>query len=215
MIIAIDGPAGAGKGTLARAIAEKYQLAYLDTGLIYRAVAHKVLENQAPFEDERAAVSAAESLTLADLKDVELLRSETMGNAASLVGKNPRVRKVLYSFQRHFALNPPVEKKGAILDGRDIGTAVCPDAHLKFYITANVEVRAKRRLKELQERRIKSIYSVVLQEIMERDLRDSRRRAAPMTQATDAIFIDSSDKTPAEMIDIASSYIDQFLDSQK
>ena len=215
MIIAIDGPAGAGKGTLAKALAQKLHLAYLDTGLVYRATAYKLLVNQVAFTDVDAAVDAAEKLTQSDLIETNALRSEKVGNAASMIGKYTRVRKALFAFQRNFALNPPKGYNGTILDGRDIGTAVCPDADVKLYITANIETRAKRRFKELHTRGIKSIYSAVLQEIMERDLRDRKRRASPMKQAVNAIVIDSSDKTPAEMVDIAVNYIDQVLDLQK
>jgi CMP/dCMP kinase len=214
VVITIDGPAGSGKGTLARALAKKYRLAYLDTGLTYRATAYKMAINHISLQDCDAAATTAEGLTINDLEDNHNLRSEEIGNAASIISEYPQVRKAIHDFQRNFAIHSHVGYGGTILDGRDAGTVICPDADVKFYVTASEEVRAKRRLKELQKRKIQSIYSQILQGIIERDQRDRTRAVSPLKAAEDAIMIDSSDKTPQEMVIIASGYIDQLLGRQ-
>jgi len=190
MIIAIDGPAASGKGTLARRVAEAMDYAYLDTGLLYRATGAKVLALGLDPSDEDVAVGVAEKLGANDL-DGQELRSEEVGNAASKVAAIPRVRAVLLDFQRNLASSPPGGKRGAVLDGRDIGTVVCPDAPIKFYLTASVEERANRRFKQLQEKNPAAIYERVLKELEERDARDSARDVAPLKMASDAIHIDT------------------------
>ncbi|WP_404423869.1 (d)CMP kinase [Thalassospira australica] len=190
MIIAIDGPAASGKGTLARRVAEAMDYAYLDTGLLYRATGAKVLSLGLDPSDEATAVRAAEKLAANDL-DGDELRSEEVGSAASKVAAIPRVRAVLLDFQRNLASSPPGGKRGAVLDGRDIGTVVCPDAPIKFYLTASVEERANRRFKQLQEKNPAAIYERVLKELEERDARDSARDVAPLKMASDAIHIDT------------------------
>ncbi len=190
MIIAIDGPAASGKGTLARRVAAAMDYAYLDTGLLYRATGAKVLALGLDPSDEDAAVGAAEKLVANDL-DGEELRSEEVGSAASKVAAIPKVRAVLLDFQRNLAGSPPDGKRGAVLDGRDIGTVVCPDAPIKFYLTASVEERANRRFKQLQEKNPAAIYERVLKELEERDARDSARDVAPLKMASDAIHIDT------------------------
>ncbi|MBR9779419.1 MAG: (d)CMP kinase [Rhodospirillales bacterium] len=190
MIIAIDGPAASGKGTLARRVAAAMDYAYLDTGLLYRATGAKVLALGLDPSDEDVAVGVAEKLGANDL-DGQELRSEEVGNAASKVAAIPRVRAVLLDFQRNLASSPPGGKRGAVLDGRDIGTVVCPDAPIKFYLTASVEERANRRFKQLQEKNPAAIYERVLKELEERDARDSARDVAPLKMASDAIHIDT------------------------
>jgi len=190
MIIAIDGPAASGKGTLARRVAGAMDYAYLDTGLLYRATGAKVLALGLDPSDEDVAVGVAEKLGANDL-DGQELRSEEVGNAASKVAAIPRVRAVLLDFQRNLASSPPGGKRGAVLDGRDIGTVVCPDAPIKFYLTASVEERANRRFKQLQEKNPAAIYERVLKELEERDARDSARDVAPLKMALDAIHIDT------------------------
>ncbi|KZB52908.1 MULTISPECIES: (d)CMP kinase [Thalassospira] len=190
MIIAIDGPAASGKGTLARRVAGAMDYAYLDTGLLYRATGAKVLALGLDPSDEDVAVGVAEKLGANDL-DGQELRSEEVGNAASKVAAIPRVRAVLLDFQRNLASSPPGGKRGAVLDGRDIGTVVCPDAPIKFYLTASVEERANRRFKQLQEKNPAAIYERVLKELEERDARDSARDVAPLKMASDAIHIDT------------------------
>lgn len=191
MIIAIDGPAAAGKGTLARRLAEHFNLAYLDTGLIYRAVGRKVLDDGADANDAVAAEVVAGALVPADLER-DGLRTDETAQAASKVSAVPGVRAALLDFQRDFAQAPPAGFQGAVLDGRDIGTVVCPDADVKIFISADVEVRAKRRVKELQDRVGEAIYARVLEDMMERDARDSDRAVSPLEPAADAHTLDTS-----------------------
>ena len=179
MIIAIDGPAASGKGTLARRVADAMNYAYLDTGLLYRATGAKVLAQKADPADEAIAVKVAENLKADDLSG-DALRSEKVGTAASKVAAIPMVRAALLDFQRRLATTPPDGKRGAVLDGRDIGTVVCPEAPIKFYLTASVEERANRRFKQLQEKNPAAIYERVLKELEERDARDSARDVAPL-----------------------------------
>lgn len=192
MIIAIDGPSASGKGTLARRLAAALDLACLDTGLLYRAVGAKLLARGQKPEDPAAAEQAVADLALEDLSRADL-RSEAVGEAASQVAALPGVRAQLLAFQRRFAAQPPDGKAGAVLDGRDIATVVCPEADVKVFLTANLETRAARRSKELQERGEEAIYPRVLQEMQDRDARDSGRAAAPLRPADDAIVIDTTE----------------------
>jgi CMP/dCMP kinase len=186
-VVAIDGPAASGKGTLARRMAEELGLPYLDTGSIYRAVGLKLTYAGKDPYDKRAAMDAARALNEHDLSNPRL-RQERVGQAASIVSAIPEVRKILLDFQRRFARSG----KGAVLDGRDIGTIVCPDADVKIFITANLETRAKRRHRELQGEGIEVVYESVLEDLRERDERDAQRAAAPLVAAKDAIVIDTS-----------------------
>ena len=187
MIIAIDGPAASGKGTLAQRIAGHFGYVWLDTGLLYRAVARDVQAAGADFEDAEAAARAATALDAGSLGD-PALRSTAVGEAASVVAKHPAVRAALLDFQRSFARTPP----GAVLDGRDIGTVICPDADVKIFVTADVEVRARRRFEEYVRRGENVTYEEVLDVIRQRDARDASRSAAPLVQAPDAILLDTS-----------------------
>ncbi len=206
MIVAIDGPAAAGKGTLARRLAEHLGLAYLDTGLLYRAVGIKTVRSGADPADAGAATATAEALTPEDLENPEL-RHDAAANAASKVAAIPGVRAALLEFQRGFALTPPGGAKGAVLDGRDIGTVVCPDADAKLFVTASVEVRAERRLKELQGRGVEAIPSRVLQDMKERDARDSGRDVAPLAPAGDARVLDTSEMDPETAFTAALEFV--------
>ena len=188
MIIAIDGPAASGKGTVARRVADALGLAYLDTGLLYRATARAVLDTGSNPADETTAQKAAETLTAKAL-DREDLRSEEVGQAASQIAAIPGVRKALLDFQRQFAATPPVGYGGAVLDGRDIGTVVCPEAPIKLFVTASAVVRAKRRFRQLQATDPAVIYERVLQDLKERDARDQGRDAAPLAPAPDALIL--------------------------
>jgi len=190
-IVAIDGPAAAGKGTLARRLAEEFDLAYLDTGSLYRAVAAKLLAAGGTPADGAAAASAADNLGAADLDRVDL-RTEAVGAAASQVSAQPAVRAALLAFQRGFAHEPPRGFRGAILDGRDIGTVVCPEACAKLFVTASLEERARRRHEELRARGLDSIYADVLRDMQDRDARDAARDIAPLTAAPDAYTLDTS-----------------------
>ena len=214
-IIAIDGSSSAGKGTLALKLAETLDYAYLDTGALYRGVGFQMLEQGLNPEDEIEAVKVAESLSIdkmLTLQDDSRIRNEVCGKAASLVSRLPGVRKALFDFQRRFALNP-IKKdrtpaKGAILDGRDIGTVICPEAPVKIFLTANNEIRAKRRFKELQLKGLCVIFEDVLSDIVMRDKRDSERATAPLKPADDALVIDTSDMTADDVYAQVVRYIE-------
>ncbi len=192
MIIAIDGPAAAGKGTLARRLAEKFNFAYLDTGALYRAVALSLIKDGYEPLNEEAARHAARTLNLDLLNDPDL-RLEATGSAASYVAAMPDVRRNLMEFQRKFSESPPENKAGAVLDGRDIGTVICPNADLKFYVTASAEERAKRRVAEMKSRGVEADYAEILEDVTARDARDMDRKDAPLTKAEDAHLLDTTD----------------------
>ena len=191
MIIALDGPSAAGKGTLARRLAAHYDLAHLDTGSLYRAVGGRGPRGGGDPADAARAAAAAAALTEADRMAPDL-RSEAVGQAASKVAAIPEVRARLLDFQRNFARNPPGGRAGAILDGRDIGTVICPGADVKLFLTANLDARAERRFRELQEAGAAPIKRAVLEEMTLRDRRDSERQAAPLKPARDAFVLDTS-----------------------
>ena len=188
MIIAVDGPAAAGKGTIARALAQHFGYHFLDTGTLYRRVGLALLQSSVNPGDHKAAVAIARNLNSHPYSDLEL-RTEAVGAAASIVAVIPEVRQALLAYQRGFASQQP----GAVLDGRDIGTVVCPDADVKLFITASPEIRAKRRLAELQAYGADVTFEAVLQEIRQRDERDRTRAVAPLVPASDAVTIDTSD----------------------
>lgn len=206
MIIALDGPAASGKGTLARRLAARFDLAYLDTGLLYRAVGLAVLRAKGDPADPAAAEAAARALDLAALED-PALRGDEAGNAASKVAAIPGVRAALYELQRRFAHAPPGGKRGAVLDGRDIGTVICPEADAKFFVTAGREVRAARRHKELLARGVDSIYPRVLKDLEARDARDSARAIAPLKPAPDALVLETSGLDADQAFDAAVKHI--------
>lgn len=195
-VIAVDGPSAAGKGTLARRLAAHYGFAFLDTGLLYRAVGRRLLDAGQDPADAAAAAAAAALVTSADLEGGGL-RDEAVAQAASKVAAIPEVRRVLLILQREFAARPPAlpdgrPAAGIVLDGRDIGTVVCPAADVKIFVTASPEERARRRYKELLDRGENVIYARVLQDMMDRDNRDSGRAASPLVPAADAHVIDST-----------------------
>ncbi|SED29480.1 cytidylate kinase [Rhizobiales bacterium GAS188] len=187
MIIAIDGPAASGKGMLARGIAAELRLPHLDTGLLYRAVAQRLIAAGLPLDDEAAAHEAALKLDIAGL-EATALRGAEMGEAASRVAAYPSVREALVALQRGFA----AQDGGAVLDGRDIGTVICPDADVKLFVTASPEERARRRWRELVLGGAPLDYDAVLADIRRRDERDSGRKNAPLRQAADAMVLDTT-----------------------
>jgi CMP/dCMP kinase len=190
-VVAVDGPAAAGKGTLARRLAVDLDFAFLDTGLLYRATALHLQQAGGATEDAQAAEAAARRVCAADLDDPRL-RDEAIAQLASAVAAISQVRTALLQFQRDFAAEPPGGKPGAVLDGRDIGTVVCPAAAAKLFVTASIEERARRRVKELRERGVEAIYGAVLQDMQDRDARDSQRRTAPLRPAGDALVLDTT-----------------------
>jgi len=203
-VIAIDGTAASGKGTLARRLAEHLGYAYLDTGLLYRRVALTLIRNDMPLENKDAAIAAANSIKVTEL-DEPALRSAEAGRGASVVAAIPEVRQALLDFQRNFSENPPEEARGAVLDGRDIGTVICPEATIKFYVDAKVEIRAGRRHKELSGKGEPLAYEAVLDDMKTRDARDASRTDAPMKAAPDAIMIDTTAMNAEEVYEFALS----------
>jgi len=192
VIIAIDGPAAAGKGTLARRLAEKFDFAYLDTGALYRAVALALIKQGKNPSDTTAAVNTSRALDLALLDDPDL-RLEATGAAASIVAAMPDVRSNLMEFQKNFGSHPPEGKLGAVLDGRDIGTVICPGADVKFFVTASAKERARRRVTELKGRGVAADFDEILADVRARDARDMGRKDAPLQKAEDAHLLDTTD----------------------
>jgi len=190
MIVAIDGLAASGKGTLAKALAKELGFAHLDSGLIYRAVGWKVLRDGGD-DLESAAIMAAITLRPEDLNNPDL-RTEIVAQAASKVAAIPEVRKAVLDFQRNFAKNPPGGAEGAVLDGRDIGTVVCPEAEVKIFVTATPEERARRRFEELKPGHPDLTLDAVTTDIAERDRRDTEREIAPAVPASDAHLLDTT-----------------------
>jgi len=187
VIVAIDGPAASGKGTIGKRLAAHYGLRHLDTGLLYRAVAKTVLDAGQKPDNAPAAIAAAQSLDPSRF-DEATLKSAEVGEAASYVSAIPQVRAALVGFQRSFAVSKP----GAVLDGRDIGTVICPDADVKIFVTAAPEVRAQRRANEYRASGKTIDDATVLADIRQRDQRDSSRSASPLKQADDAVLLDTT-----------------------
>ena len=205
-VITVDGPSAAGKGTLARRLAQHFGFDFLDTGSLYRGVGLAVLRQGLDPADQSAATAAAEALT-PDLLADPAIRAEATSAAASKVAAIPSVRAAILNWQRDFARNAARDSGGAVLDGRDIGTVVCPDADGKLFITASQEARAQRRVKELQARGETAIYARVLQDMQERDARDRGRSISPTKPATDALIIDTSDLTADQVFERALAFI--------
>jgi len=205
--IAIDGPTASGKGTLARKLADALGFACLDTGLLYRAVGMALKRQGFTASDEAQAIAAAQALNVDQVMDDDELRTAEAGQWASQVSAIPGVRQALLEFQRSFAAQPP----GAVLDGRDIGTVICPDAPVKLYITASAEVRAERRYKELLSRGQDKSYADVLADIKARDDRDMNRAIAPLKPAGDAVMIDTSNMDPEKAFSVSLALIRERL----
>jgi CMP/dCMP kinase len=201
-IVAVDGPAASGKTTLAQRLAAEFGLEFLDTGLLYRAVARRLLDQGQDLEDAAAAARAAAALAAADLTS-PALRDEQVSQGASKVAAIPAVRQALLAFQRCFGEDGP----GAVLAGRDIGTVVRPDAGRKIFVTASLEERARRRSRELQAKGGPAIYERVLEDLRERDARDRSRAVAPLLPAGDALLIDTTDKDIDAAFAIARAHV--------
>ncbi len=205
-MIAIDGPAASGKGTLARKIATHYHLHYLDTGLTYRGVAHALLQQKLALDDEKNALVYARELDFNTLNPA-LLSSHELGNAASKIAIIPTVRETLVAKQRNFAKILP----GSVLDGRDIGTIVCPDADVKLYVLANVQTRAKRRYQEILKKGAQADYHEILVNLEQRDSRDITRKQSPLKQAKDAYLLDTSELSIEATFTVACALIDPII----
>ena len=211
MIVAIDGPAASGKGTLGKMVAAYYRLAHLDTGKLYRAVARDLLAAGADPADVAAALATTKALDLTTLADPSLMQGR-LGEAASIVASHPKVRQLLLAYQRAFAARKP----GAVLDGRDIGTVVCPEADVKLFVTAATEVRARRRYLELKAGGNTVSEADVLADIRQRDERNQNRAIAPLKQADDAVLLDTTNldidaafKAAIALIDAAMGHAGQ------
>jgi cytidylate kinase len=213
-VIAIDGPAASGKGTLARRLAEHFGFAHLDTGALYRATALLVLEQGGDPADPATAARAAGLVRPRLLSDPRL-RGEAVSAAASIVAAIPGVRRALLDLQRNFAAHPPKPATGAILDGRDIGSIVCPAAEVKLFVTASAEERARRRAEELRQQGAAAILEGVLQELKERDARDTERRAAPLIAAPDATVIETTTLDADAVFERVSNLIARALAAQR
>lgn len=206
MIIAIDGPAASGKGTIARKLAKHFNLGYLDTGILYRAVALQMLQGGINIDDPKCAEKIAREFTVSFI-DKKNIRTEAVSVLASKIAALPGVRHELLHYQKSFAKNPGPDKYGAILDGRDIGTIVCPNADFKIFITADLKIRAKRRWKQLLQSDQTVIYSDILEELRSRDERDRCREEAPLVPAAGSMLIDTSDMTIDVAFDVAKNAI--------
>ena len=209
VIVAIDGPAGAGKGTIARYLASSYQLRLLETGLLYRLLGYHAFIQKIPLEASSSLLRLAVTLDFTDLSAPEL-RQEWVGNLASKISVWPEVREFLTGYMRRFCQKTALPYRGVILDGRDIGTVVCPDATLKFFITASPEVRAQRRALEMEKSSFHD--KVFLAQVSERDQRDQSRTLSPLTMAEDAYQIDTTNLTVQESCHQAAKIVQAFLD---
>lgn len=206
IVIAIDGPAASGKGTLARGLAVKLGFGYLDTGSLYRAVACAVINHEIDLENDVAVMSVLPNLDLS-LFSSDLLRTEAVGLAASQIATMPCVREYLLDYQRSFAQDTNRNPKGVILDGRDIGTVVCPNADLKIFVVADLDVRIKRRLEELKRKGAKAVEEEIRADMSERDKRDRSRSSSPLTPALDAWLLDTTKKDETETLLCALNYV--------
>ncbi|MBO9557403.1 MAG: (d)CMP kinase [Caulobacter sp.] len=202
-VIAVDGPAASGKGTVASRLADLYGYPLLDTGLLYRAVGVRLLDAKGDLDDAGVAEAAARDLDLAELERPEV-RTRHAGEAASRVAVHPGVRSALFDLQRQFALREP----GSVIDGRDIGTVIAPEAPAKLYVTALPEVRADRRWKQLVGQGESVTFEEILADIRKRDERDGGRAEAPMTQAPDAVLLDTSEMTISQAFDAARRIVE-------
>jgi CMP/dCMP kinase len=209
LLIAIDGPSSSGKGTIAKKIATHFNLPCLNTGALYRGIAFLALQEGLDLQqDQEKIIPLCQNLTDLDLESSKL-HNEEIGKAASIVATNPNIRTAIFDLQRNFALNGLQQNGGAVLEGRDIGTVICPDANYKFFITATAEVRAQRRFKQLQENGLKADYDLILQQLKTRDEQDKNRAISPLKKADDAIEIDTSnmsiENVLAKILEVISS----------
>ena len=210
LLIAIDGPSSSGKGTIAKKIARHFSLSCLNTGGLYRAIAFLSLENSLDLvKDEIKIILLCKKLLEQDLESPNL-HNEQIGKAASIIATNSNIRNAIFDVQRNFALDGLRQNGGAVLEGRDIGTVICPDANYKFFIVAAAEVRAKRRYDQLQKNGLDANYDLILGQLKERDWQDQNRKASPLKKAKDAIEIDTSAMSIKEVFELMLSKMSCF-----
>lgn len=206
-IIAIDGPSSSGKGTIAKKIASHFKLVCLNTGGLYRALAYLALEQKLDLnKNETKIIALTQQLNEFDLES-PLIHNEEIGKAASIVALNQNIRRSIFNLQRNFALEGIKQNGGVVLEGRDIGTVICPDARYKFFVTASSEIRARRRYQQLLESGAPTDYQLILEQLKKRDQQDRNRSFSPLKKAADAIEIDSSELTIEEVFHKILSYI--------
>lgn len=198
LLIAIDGPSASGKGTVAKKLAQHFKLPYLNTGALYRLIAYRALQQKIALDQINPHIDHLIKTIREEDLETDALFSEETGAAASIVAKNQTLRNKIFHFQRDFALNGVRNFGGAVLDGRDIGTVICPDADFKFFITANVEIRAKRRFDQLKKQDKIVSYDEILEQLKKRDEQDSSRANSPLAIAKDAVVIDNGNLTIEE-----------------
>ena len=218
MIIAIDGTSGSGKGCLSKDLARKYNLSYLDTGKLYRIIANSLLMKKIDhrfLKDEALKISKKTIFKNLNQINLDYLMNEKISEISSLIASYPEVRNKLIDFQRDFAQNYPSSKLGSILDGRDIGSIILPNADIKFFLDASPEIRAKRRTQELKDKGNSVNFKNVLNAINERDLRDKTRKSAPLFRAQNSLYINTSDKSLDEVARVAYKKIDSFIEKRK
>jgi cytidylate kinase len=212
LIIAIDGTSASGKGTIAKGLASHFNFAHLDTGLLYRAVGFAAIEQFLDFEKQKQAIIDIAKTFTAEWLENPALKYDEISVAASKVAVIPEVREALLDFQKAFATNPLGGAKGAVLDGRDIGTVICPNAPVKFFVTAHIEVRAKRRFDELINLGRKVTFEQVLQDLQQRDERDMNRKDAPLKKADDAHLLDNTNLSIRDVIAEAATIVSHVMD---
>ena len=212
LIIAIDGTAASGKGTLAKRISKEFEFAYLDTGKLYRLVAYIIIKDKINSNDINEVKNRFTNFNFEDISlKLSTLKSDEVGKMASLIAGYKELRDILLQYQKEFAFKKHHNKKGVVLDGRDIGTVVLPEANLKFFVDANVETRAERRWKELISLGQSTIKRNVLKDLRSRDERDSQRKHSPLTPASDAILLDTTNLSADEVFSLAKKYIEDYL----
>ncbi|HEX3883337.1 MAG TPA: (d)CMP kinase [Stellaceae bacterium] len=207
MIIAVDGPAASGKGTVSRRLSERFNLAFLDTGLIYRAATKNVLQKKISPFNMNAVIDEIKKFDLREIFGNDL-RTPEISSTAPLIAKIAEVREILNQTQRDFAHNPPPGRHGTVLDGRDIGTTICPDADVKLFVTANLKTRAGRRYKELVSQGVKTSFQAVHRDLRRRDEEDASRSASPLRMAEDAIVLDTTDMSIEEAVTAAFAAVE-------
>ena len=212
IIIAIDGTAASGKGTLAKRISKEYRLAYLDTGKLYRLTAYIIIKEKINYKNINTIKNRFTNYNFDEISYIEKdLKNDEVGKMASIIAGYIELREILLGYQREFAVKQHIDKIGVILDGRDIGTVVLPAANLKFFVDATVEIRAERRWKELISLGQSTIKRNVLEDLRSRDQRDSQRKHSPLTPASDAIFLDTTKLSADEVFISAKKYIEDYL----